>query len=265
MRLAPTATRELLGRHGLRPTKHLGQHFLVDPNIVDRIVRAIGGAPGDPVLEIGAGLGTLTRALVDAGYEVVAYEVDTRLSPALEETVGNRADLRFEDAANLDFGAVLDEREWVMAANLPYNVGTPLLLDAMRHATQIARFVVMLQMEVVDRLTSGPGDDAYGLPSVVAAFHAAARERFSVPAQVFFPRPAVDSAVVVLERIAAPSGAEAAIELAARAFGQRRKMLRSSLRGVVAPDAFTEAGIVESARPEELGADEWLALSLAAA
>ncbi len=260
MRLTPTATRELLERHGIRPTKRLGQHFLIDPNIADRIVRAIGGQPGDPVLEIGAGLGTLTSALAEAGYEVTAYEVDERLAPALAEVVGDRAHIVIGDAARLDWDAVLDDRRWVMAANLPYNVGTPLLLDALRHAPRLVRFVVMLQAEVVDRLAAKAGSDAYGLPSVVAGLHTVVRDRFSVPAQVFQPRPAVDSAVVVLDRVAADPRADAAIDLAARAFGQRRKMLRTSLRDVVPNQRFHDAGVEPTARPEELSPAVWLNL-----
>lgn len=261
MRLTPSATHELLERHGIRPMKRLGQHFLIDPNIVDRIVRAIGGQPGDPVLEIGAGLGTLTRSLVEAGYDVTAYEVDQRLAPVLQEVVGSRARVVIGDAARLDWEAVLDGRKWVMAANLPYNVGTPLLLDALRHADNLVRFVVMLQAEVIERLTADVGDSAYGIPSVVAGLHCLVRDRFAVPAQVFLPRPAVDSAVVVLDRIAADTRSEAAIELAARAFGQRRKMLRSSMRNVLTEEQFAQAGVDPTARPEVLGPSDWLALA----
>lgn len=261
MRLTPTATRELMERHGFRPTKRLGQHFLIDPNIVDRIVRAVDGEPGDPILEIGAGLGTLTRALVDAGYDVHAYEVDARLAPILEEVVGGEAAITIGDAARLDWDEVLDERSWMLAANLPYNVGTPLLLDAIRHAPRVTRFVVMLQAEVVDRLTAKVGDAAYGIPSVVTGLHCTATDRFSVPAQVFHPRPSVDSAVVVLDRTEADPRADAAIELAATAFRLRRKMLRVSLRGIVAEDRFDEARVSPTARPEELTPTAWLALA----
>ena len=261
MRLTPTATRDLMQRHGIRPTKQLGQHFLIDPNIVEKIVRAIGGEPGSPVLEIGAGLGTLTRALADADYEVTAYEVDKNLAPVLEEGVGAEATIVIADAARLDWDEVLDTRLWAMAANLPYNVGTPLLLDAVRHAPNLARFVVMLQAEVVDRLTAAVGDDAFGLPSVVVGLHCAARDRFNVPAQVFLPRPTVDSAVVVLERIEADPRAEAAIQLAAVAFRQRRKMVRASLRGVLEEAHFDHAGVSPTARPEHLEPSAWLALA----
>lgn len=260
MRLTPTATRELLERHSLRPAKRLGQHFLIDPNIVDRIVRAVDGSPGDPVLEIGAGLGTLTRSLAEAGYEVVAYEVDERLRPALAEVVGDSATLRFEDAATLDLASAVDDRRWVMAANLPYNVGTPLVLDALRHVPSIRRFVVMLQAEVVDRLAARVGDSAFGLPSVVVGLHGRVIERFAVPAHVFFPRPAVDSAVVVVDRTEADPRSEEALALATRAFGQRRKMLRTSLRDVLDAGDIERAGVDPTARPEDLSPHVWLDL-----
>lgn len=261
MRLTPTETRNLLERHGVHPVKRLGQHFLIDPNIVDRIVRSVGGGPGDPVVEIGAGLGTLTRSLADAGYRVVAYEIDRTLGPLLAEVVGDRAEIRLEDASRVDLATTLDGDGWAMAANLPYNVGTPILLDSLRHVPQISRFIVMLQAEVVDRLTATAGATEFGLPSVVVGLHAEVLDRFSVPSQVFHPRPRVDSAVVVLQRVPAPPNAEAAIELAGVAFGQRRKMLRSSLREHVDPDQFAKAGLESTARPEELGAEAWLALA----
>ena len=261
MRLTPTATRELLQRHEVRPAKRLGQHFLIDPNIVERIARAVGGEVGDPVIEIGAGLGTLTNALVEAGYDVVAYEIDDRLRPVLAETIGDRAELRFADAAGLELSQELDDRSWVMAANLPYNVGTPLVLDALRHAAQIRRFVIMLQAEVVDRFAAEPRTPSYGLPSVVVGLHAIVQDRFAVPSQVFHPRPAVDSAVVVLDRVEAPNQAERAIELAGVAFGQRRKMLRSSLRSIVSEADLEQAGLDPTQRPEELSPDQWLLLA----
>ncbi len=261
MRLTPTTTRELLQRHDVRPVKRLGQHFLIDPNIVERIVRAVDGDVGDPVIEIGAGLGTLTRALADAGYDVVAFEVDERMRPVLAETIGDRAEVRFVDAASLSLGEELDDRAWVMAANLPYNVGTPLVLDALRHTPQVRRFVIMLQAEVVDRFVADPGNPNYGMPSVVVGLHAAVRDRFAVPSQVFHPRPSVDSAVVVLDRVAAPEHAEQAIELAGTAFGQRRKMLRSSLRPIVSESALKDAGIDPTQRPEELVPAQWVRLA----
>jgi 16S rRNA (adenine1518-N6/adenine1519-N6)-dimethyltransferase len=264
--LGPSATADLLERHGVRTTKALGQHFLVDPNIVRRIVEVAGVGPGDRVLEIGAGAGTLTRALAGAGCAVVAYEIDERLRPVLAEVLaGVEVDLRFADATDADLLALVAGERWTVVANLPYNVGTPLVLDLLRHAPSIERFVVMLQKEAVERLASGPGTKTYGLPSVVCGLHGRVRIALRVPPRLFLPRPQVDSAVAVIDRVPAPEGAEAAIALASRAFGQRRKMLRSSLGGVVDADAFAAAGIDPAARPEELAPADFLALAGAAA
>jgi 16S rRNA (adenine1518-N6/adenine1519-N6)-dimethyltransferase len=262
--LGRAATAALLDRHGVRPRKWLGQHFLVDPNTVRRIVEVAGVGPGDRVVEIGAGAGTLTRGLVAAGARVTAFEVDERLRPVLQEALaGTGADLRFSDASAVDLGSVLEGGGWVMVANLPYNVGTPLLLDALRFTPAIERFVVMLQREAVERLVAGPGSKAYGLPSVIVALHARIRVALRVPSSVFLPPPQVESAVAVLGRREAPPAAERAIALAAAAFGQRRKMLRSSLRSVLEdPGAALEAaGIDPSARGETLPAEGFVRLA----
>ncbi len=256
----------MLDRHGLAPRKHLGQHFLADPNIVDKIVRTAGVGPGDRVVEIGPGTGTLTAALAATGASVVAWEVDGNLRPILAEVLaGTTAEVRFADAAGVDFAAELTGGEWSLVANLPYNVGTPIVLDVLRSVPAVTRIVVMVQAEVADRFAAPPGSKAYGLPSVVVGLHARVVERFDVPAQVFVPPPNVGSTVIALDRRPAPEHAEAAVELAAAAFGQRRKMLRASLRRVVAdPEVLCiAAGIAPTARPEELAPEAWLALAAA--
>ncbi len=255
---------DLLDRHGLRPRKHLGQNFLADPNLVDRIVREAGVGAGDRVVEIGAGTGTLTRALAATGAIVVAYEIDDRLAPVLEESLGGTTvDMRFGDAMRLDMGAELGPGPWTRVANLPYNVGTPLLLDLLRNAEEIRRFVVMLQRDVADRLVAGPGDSAYGLPSVSATLRATIRFGFTVAPQVFVPTPDVESAVVILDRRVAAPEADVAEALAAVAFNQRRKMLRRSLvEALESPEqTLLDAGIAPSARPEELGPGAWIDLA----
>jgi len=259
--------RALLERHGVVPRRRLGQHFLADPNVTERIVRLAGIRAGDRVVEIGAGTGTLTAALFDAGAEVVAYEVDPRLRPVLEEVLGSRPEVtvRFADVTRIDLATALPDTGWRLVANLPYNVGTRLVLDTLRQVPQVERLVVMVQREVADRLLARPGTGSYGLPSVVVGLHAAARFGFAVAPQVFLPPPAVGSAVVVLDRIEAPSGADRAVALAAAAFGGRRKMLRRALAGVLAdPDAaLRRAGIDPTARAEELAPEAYLALAAA--
>jgi len=258
------ATARLLAAHGVHPRKELGQHFLVDPNLVRRIVAAAALQPGERVLEIGAGAGTLTRGLAATGAPVLAYEVDPRLRPVLEEALRGVAgvEVRYEDASDLDPRA-LGEGPWVMVANLPYNVGTPLLLRLVRQAPAIIRFVVMLQREAVERLAAVPGNRTYGLPSVVVRLYGTIEVVLRVPATVFLPSPKVESAVVVIRRRPMPARAEQAVALAAAAFGQRRKMLRRSLAGVLpqAPTALAAAGLDPTARAEQLAPEDYLRLA----
>ncbi len=256
---------DLLARHGVNPRKDLGQHFLADPNITRKIVSVAGVGPGDRVVEVGPGTGTLTAALAASGATVVCYEVDSALAPVLEEVVGAlpNVEVRIEDATRVDFAEALDGNGWVMVANLPYNVGTPLVLDLLRHVPAIVRMVVMVQLEVARRLASPPGHKDYGIPSVVVGVHGSARVAFKVPPQVFIPAPNVESAVVIVERTRSPRGAERAIQLAGAAFGQRRKMLRRSLSGVIEdPVAVLEAaGIDPTARAEQLPPDAYLRIA----
>lgn len=254
----------LLTRHGLTPTHHLGQHFLADPNITRKIVSVANVGRQSKVVEVGAGTGTLTRALVETGAHVLSYEIDERLRPVLAETLdGFEVDLRFEDAARVDLAPTLEGSDWVMVANLPYNVGTPVVLETLRRVTQVTRFVVMVQKEVARRFVAAPGTPDYGLPSVIARIHSRASLVFPVPPQVFYPPPRVESAVVVMTRVTAPQGAERAIELARAGFGQRRKMLRGSLASVVDdPVALLKgAGIDPTSRAEELSASDYLRLA----
>ena len=257
--LGAAATARLLERHDLKPRKSLGQHFLIDPNTTRRIVEASGVGVGDLVVEVGAGVGTLTRALAATGASVTTFEIDERLRPLLEETLeGLDVDLRFADAAR--DGLDIDGGPWTMVANLPYNVGTPLLLDALTDIPAVTRFVVMLQREAVDRLAADPGTKAYGLPSVVVGLHGRVTVAFRVAPTVFLPRPAVDSAVAVIERVDHHPLASEAILLAGAGFGQRRKMLRRSLARLL-PDPVTtleKAGIDPTSRAEELSPSDYL-------
>jgi len=254
----------LLKRHGVAPIQRLGQHFLADANITRKIVDLADVGAGSSVVEIGAGTGTLTRALAATGARVVAYEIDSGLRPVLAEVTGGLdVELRFEDVTRVDFSSALDGDEWILVANLPYNVGTPVVLEALQGAPNIVRFVVMVQLEVADRLTATVSDRSYGLPSVVAGLHSRARRAFTVPPQVFYPPPRVESAVVVMDRTEAPEGAARAIELARAGFGQRRKMLRRSLADVLS-DSVTvleSADVPPTSRAEDLAPDEWLRLA----
>jgi 16S rRNA (adenine1518-N6/adenine1519-N6)-dimethyltransferase len=256
--------RDLLERHGLRPRQSLGQHFLADPALIKRVVAEAGVSPGDQVVEVGAGTGALTAALARAGARVVAYEVDQRLRPVLEETLdGLDVDLRFEDAAEADWSGTFADGAWKLVANLPYQVGTGIVLDVLQEADGIELIVAMVQLEVADRLVAEPGDEAYGLPSVIVRLHSDPRLSFKVRPQVFYPPPTVQSAVVKLVRHPAPEGAARAVALAAAGFGQRRKMLRGSLRTILPDPAsvLAAAGIDPTARAEELSAADYLRLA----
>jgi 16S rRNA (adenine1518-N6/adenine1519-N6)-dimethyltransferase len=260
----PTAIRALLAEHGVEPSRALGQNFLADPNTVRRIVRLAAVGEGDHVLEIGAGLGSLTLALREAGAEVTAVEVDRHLLPILQsvaEPAG--ATVVAGDAMALDYGALLGAEPWTLVANLPYNIATPLVLDLLRDVPQIERMLVMVQLEVGERLAGSPGSKAYGIPSVKVAWWADARIVGRVPPTVFIPPPRVDSALVEIRR--RPPPADPAIRatlfrLVEAGFNQRRKMLRRSLAGRLHDGAFEEAGIRPEARAEELTLADWLCL-----
>jgi len=255
---SPTQTRALLERHGIRPTKRLGQHFLIDDNIVDRIVRVAEVAAGDLVVEVGAGTGVLTAALLEAGAEVIAYEVDERFRPVLTETAPG-ADVRFVDVTEVDLATDL-VRPAALVANLPYNIGTRLALDVLRKVPEIDRLTVMVQKEVADRLVASAGSASFGLPSVVVRLWGEASLEFSVPPQVFLPPPDVESAVVSIRRRVPERHAGEAAALAAIGFGQRRKTLRRSLRTALgdAESVLGKAGVDSGARPEELEPETWL-------
>lgn len=276
--LGPAEVRRLLAEHGLRPSRALGQHFVVDPNTVRRIVRLAGVGPGSRVVEIGAGLGSLTLALAAAGGTVVAVEVDRHLVPVLRSVVAGapnvtvvQADVRDVDWAALlgasawprGRGAPVGEPPWQLVANLPYNVATPLVVELLAAAPQIGSLFVMVQREVGERLAALPGQKAYGAVSVKVAYWATASVVGRVAPTVFVPRPAVDSALVRIERRDHPAVSESVTSyerlasVVAAGFAQRRKMLRRSLAGVVVPEAFEGAGVDPSTRAEDLDIQAW--------
>ncbi len=256
---------DLLSRHGIRPRKAYGQHFLADPNIIDKVVSLAGVEPGDRVVEVGAGTGALTAALARTGARVVAYELDERLGPVLEEALsGLEVDLRMADVMHVDLAADLAGGPWKLVANLPYNVGTPLVLDVLRRVPAVESLVVMMQKEVADRLVASPGSADYGMPSVVVSLTARVDSRFEVPPQVFVPAPRVESTVLRLDRTPAPADLEEGLELARMAFGRRRKMLRGSLAERCDLAVFARAGIEPTARPEQLEPRQFLALARSA-
>jgi 16S rRNA (adenine1518-N6/adenine1519-N6)-dimethyltransferase len=265
--LGAGALRALAERHGIRPRRSLGQHFLIDPNLARAIAADAGVGPGDRVVEIGAGLGSLTRALAEAGAEVLAVEVDPSLIPALEESVSGLGGVRVlhADATDPEWQDALGEGDWVLAANLPYNVATHLVLNTLRDVPQVRRLVVMVQREVGERLVAGPGEDAYGIPSLRVAYRAAGAQVRRVPPSVFWPRPKVESVIVRLVRREAPAVAVAEDRLWAvvdAGFAERRKTMRNALRrlgveGGDADDLLETAGVDPSTRAETLSLQEF--------
>lgn len=260
---------ELLHDGGLAPRRDLGQNFVADPNTVRRIASLAGVGPGDPVVEIGAGLGSLTLALAETGADVTAIEVDRGIVPILRDVVADVANVRVleTDAMTADWGAILADRDrWTLIANLPYNVATPLVADLLDEVPAVTTMLVMVQREVAERFAAAPGSKHYGAVSVKIAYWATARVVGLVPATVFVPRPNVESALVRIDRRPPPATEpDALFPLVRQAFGQRRKMLRRSLTGTVSAEQFAVAGIDPRLRPEQLAVDDWCRLADAVA
>jgi 16S rRNA (adenine1518-N6/adenine1519-N6)-dimethyltransferase len=292
--LTPASVHSLLGAHGLRPKRSLGQNFLADPNTARRVVALADLPAAAPVLEIGPGLGSLTLALLDAGHDVVALELDDRLAAALHAVLaddpevdldagadvdadagfGRRVRIERGDAMTADLGALVAAPPSPRAcvSNLPYNVAVPVVVRLLEEADTVERILVMVQREVGERLAARPGEPQYGAVSVKVAYFAEAQVVGLVPPTVFVPRPKVDSALVRLRRrreppVSVPS-ADGLFTLVRAGFAQRRKMLRRSLvpvLGDTTPDVLAAAGVAPTARAEALGLDDWAAVARSAA
>lgn len=259
--------RQLLDANSLAPRRDLGQNFVGDPNTVRRIASLAGIDTGDHVVEVGAGLGSLTLALAESGAQITAIEVDSGIVSVLRDVVAGLDNVTVieGDAMQLDWETVLDptvEGGWTLVANLPYNVATPLVCDVLDQVPHVTRIVVLVQREVAERFAATPRTSAYGAVSVKAAYWGTARVRGLVPASVFFPRPNVESAVVEITRRGPPATPpDELFALVRTGFGQRRKMLRRSLAGVADAADFERAGVAPTSRPEELDVDAWCRLS----
>jgi 16S rRNA (adenine1518-N6/adenine1519-N6)-dimethyltransferase len=264
--------RAVIAAHGLAARRSLGQNFILDLNLTARIARAAGALAGCDVLEIGPGPGGLTRGLLAEGARhVVAVEKDARCLPALAEIAAaypGRLTVVAGDALEFDAGTRLTPPVRVVA-NLPYNIGTELLVRWLTPPSWPPfwqSLTLMFQREVADRIVAQPGGDAYGRLSILAQWRATARIAMTLPPEAFVPPPKVSSAVVHLEALPAPRfPADPAVlaRVTAAAFGQRRKMLRSSLRGL-APDIedrLAAAGIAPTARAETVGIEAFCALA----
>ncbi|MDR1833069.1 MAG: 16S rRNA (adenine(1518)-N(6)/adenine(1519)-N(6))-dimethyltransferase RsmA [Propionibacteriaceae bacterium] len=259
--------RALAAECGLAPSKKRGQNFVHDANTVRRIVAAAGVSAKDVVLEVGPGFGSLTLGLLEAGARVVAVEIDGRLAALLPQTVAARlpqaaSRLQVVHADALDLPG--DGEATVLVANLPYNVSVPVILHVLERYPALRRGLVMVQLEVAERLVARPGSKAYGAPSVKLAWYADARKVGTVPAGVFWPVPHVESGLVAFERTdPPPANRDKVFSLVNLAFSQRRKMLRSVLAPALAdPEAaLRAAGIPPTARGETLDVADFARLA----
>ncbi|HEX3366962.1 16S rRNA (adenine(1518)-N(6)/adenine(1519)-N(6))-dimethyltransferase RsmA [Phenylobacterium sp.] len=265
--------REALAAHGLMAKKAFGQHFLLDLNITRKIARLAELNPGDRVIEVGPGPGGLTRALLETGAHVTAIEKDQRFRPLLEDLAAAASPgaltLSFADALTVDEAALMDGAPGHVVSNLPYNVGTALLIKWLTGPWTPASMTLMFQKEVAQRIAAPVDGDAYGRLAVIAQATCEAQTVMDVPARAFTPPPKVESAVVrLMPRPDRPSPArlDALQKLTAAAFGQRRKMLRASLKGLGGEGLIVAAGLDPQARAETIDvagflrlADAWLA------
>lgn len=272
--LGPAEIRDLAALLDLTPTKRLGQNFVIDANTVRKIVRVAKVEAGDVVVEVGPGLGSLTLGLLEAGAEVVAVEIDSRLAAQLPLTVAQLAPdaaltVIHDDALRI---RSLPDAPSRLVANLPYNVSVPVLLHLLEHFSSIRSGVVMVQAEVGYRLAAEPGSKVYGSPSVKAAWYGTWRTAGQVSRQVFWPVPNVDSVLVGFERVGEGLDTEElrvrTFEIVDAAFGQRRKMLRQAVATVFGDSAeairvLETAGIDPTARGEQLTVHDFLDIARA--
>ena len=265
--------KELLARHQIVPKKSLGQHFVTDPNTIQRMVKFAGIAEGDVVVEVGAGCGALTLGLAKTGARVAALETDAKILPALQEVVdlaepavSQRISLFHMDALGLDWSEFIKKQglgQVKLVANLPYNIAARLIIDVLQNVPEVLELSVMVQKEVAGRLTAQPGDKNFGIAALKVGYFATAEYGGSVSPQVFYPKPAVVSALIKFVRQAPAAAAlpQEILGLAEQAFQKRRKMLRRSLAHVLVSKDFEKAGINPMARPQELGLGDWAQLA----
>ncbi len=274
-------TKRLMAKHNFHIKKSLGQNFIIQPSIIDSIVRAAGIDEEDIVVEIGPGMGSLTQGLAETAGQVLAVELDYTLIPILRETFAGYENVTIQqgDAMKVDFNALLQPlREkgayrpgFVVVANLPYYITTPITMGLLEGPTPWRRLVLMVQKEVAERMRAKPGTKDYGALSIGVQYRANAKIALHIPPSVFIPRPAVDSAVVVLDRLEQPAVTvqeeKIFFRVVGAAFGQRRKTLLNALsNGLhvekdVLNQVLATAGIEASRRGETLSLAEFAALA----
>ena len=250
------------------PRKRFGQHFLHDPNVIERLVRIIQAKPGQVMVEIGPGLGALTQPLLETLGELDVVEIDRDLPLRLQALCADKGILRIHqaDALSFDFAALRTAKQRLrVVGNLPYNISTPLLFRLLEQAEHIEDMHFMLQKEVVDRLAATPGGSEYGRLSLMVQLSCQVERLFEVGPGAFRPPPKVESSVVRLQPLVqstvAVANSQRFAQVVTRAFSQRRKTVRNSLRGLLSAEAISAAGVDPNARPQTLSLAEFAALS----
>ena len=270
----PSKTKELLNRHDLQLKKSLGQNFLVDNEILDRIVTLANVTEEDTVIEIGPGIGSLTQKLAEKAGKVVSVEVDQRLEDVLEETLNeyDNTEVVFGDALEVNFDDLVDG-QYKIVANLPYYITTPIVMRLLEEKFNVEQIVFMVQKEVAERMVASPGGKDYGVLSIGIQFHTTAEILFNVPPNVFIPQPKVDSSVVSLDVLEEPPvevvSEEFFFKIVNAGFQQRRKTIRNSLSKAaninlsrdLVDQALEMVDIDSRRRAEKLNLEQFAALS----
>ena len=272
-----SATMDLVKRHGFKFTKSLGQNFLIDDNIVDKIVAGAGIGPSDKIIEVGPGIGTLTREMASRAGALMAVEIDKNLIPILADTLGDFENVKIvnEDIIKADIRGLIDENlsggPVKLVANIPYYITTPIIMRLLEEDINVTDIVVMVQKEVAERMNAQPGGKDFGALSVAVQFYCDTEIVAKVPRHLFVPQPNVDSIVIALrvrpERKYRVDNEDLFFKVAKAAFGQRRKTLLNSIASMgnlskdMVKEALEEAGIDPKRRGETLSLDEFANLS----
>ncbi len=272
-----SATMDLVKRHGFKFTKSLGQNFLIDDNIVDKIVAGAGIGPSDKIIEVGPGIGTLTREMASRAEALMAVEIDKNLIPILTDTLEDYENVKIvnEDIIKADIGGLIDENldggPVKLVANLPYYITTPIIMRFLEEDINVTDIVVMVQKEVAERMNAQPGGKDFGALSVAVQFYCDTKIVAKVPRHLFVPQPNVDSIVIALrvrpERKYRVDSEDLFFKVVKAAFGQRRKTLLNSIASMgnlskdMVKEVLEEAGIDPKRRGETLSLDEFAILS----
>lgn len=272
-----SATMDLVKKHGFKFTKSLGQNFLIDDNIVDKIVAGAGIGPEDKIIEVGPGIGTLTREMASRAQNLMAVEIDKNLIPILEDTLGDYDNVKIvnEDIIKADIRGLIDENlgggPVKLVANLPYYITTPIIMRFLEENINVTDIVVMVQKEVAERMNAQPGGKDFGALSVAVQYYCDTEIVAKVPRHLFVPQPNVDSIVIALrvrpERKYKVDDEDLYFKVVKAAFGQRRKTLLNSISSMgnlskdQVKEALEEAGIDPKRRGETLSLDEFAILS----